>query len=158
METPASGPSADTRKLTALTSRFATETLRLRFGFKVCAIGFQFCFGWTNDAPTFADRKRNVSSFGSRQRGETRKPHEISRKNNIIRRRFAVRLRRRFPSIFGAYSLLAMIARVCPRLYLNGLVRQTFTAPNHAVFCLFVRLSCPGALPKTEGPDASVLH
>ena len=47
VETPATGPSADTRKLTALPSRFATETLRLRFGLKVGAIGFQFRFGWT---------------------------------------------------------------------------------------------------------------
>ena len=30
VETPTAGPSADTRKLTALPSRFATETLRLR--------------------------------------------------------------------------------------------------------------------------------
>ena len=47
VETPATGPSADTRKLTALPSRFAPETLRLRFGLKVSAIGFQFRFGWT---------------------------------------------------------------------------------------------------------------
>ena len=47
VEIPTAGPSADTLKLTALPSRFATETLRLRFGLKAGAIGSQVRLGWT---------------------------------------------------------------------------------------------------------------
>ena len=47
VEIPTAGPSADTLKLTALPSRFATETLRLRFGLKTGAIGSQVRLGWT---------------------------------------------------------------------------------------------------------------
>ena len=66
---------------------YATETLRLRFGLKVVAIGFQVALmGLLIGATTFADRKRIVSTCGSRQRDGTRKPHEATRKYNIVRR------------------------------------------------------------------------
>ena len=44
-------------------------------------MAFKFALvGRLIDVPTFADRNRNVSPFGSRQRGETRKSHETTRK------------------------------------------------------------------------------
>ena len=126
---------------------YATETLRLLFGLKVVAIGFQDHLDWTTC--WCADLRRPQAQRFNLRFSATRRDTKITR--NSTKKQHCSSPRHMGPTS-SSLSLLAAIAHVCPLFYMDELVRKTFAASRHAVFsCHFVRFSCPAASPRPEG-------
>ena len=126
---------------------YATETLRLPFGLKVVAIGFQVHLDWTTC--WCADLRRPQAQRFNLRFSATRRDTKISR--NFTKKQHCSSPRHMGPTS-SPLSLLATIAHVCPLFYMDELVRKTFAASRHAVFSRhFVRFSCLAGLPRTAG-------
>ena len=126
---------------------YATETLRLPFGLKVVAIGFQDHLDWTTC--WCADLRRPQAQRFNLRFSATRRDTKITR--NSTKKQHCSSPRHMGPTS-SSLSLLAAIAHVCPLFYMDELVRKTFAASRHAVFsCHFVRFSCFAGLPRTTG-------
>ena len=103
-------------------------------------------------ATTFADRKRIVSPFGSRQRGGTRKPHEISRKH-VVRDYAAIcELDPQFPTFANGHSLTNQLTHQ-PTNYSRVLpdVPRSLMCGIFVSFRVAEGLSCPDGSPSPEG-------
>ena len=126
---------------------YATETLRLPFGLKVVAIGFQVDLDWTTC--WCADLRRPQAQRFTLRVSARRRDTKITR--NFTKKQHCSSPRHMRPTS-SSLSLLATIAHVCPLFHMDELVRKTFAASRHAVFsCHFVRFSCLAGLPRTAG-------
>ena len=126
---------------------YATETLRLPFGLKVVAIGFQDHLDWTTC--WCADLRRPQAQRFNLRFSATRRDTKITR--NFTKKQHCSSPRHMGPTS-SSLSLFAAIAHVCPLFYMDELVRKTFAASRHAVFSRhFVRFSCLAGLPRTAG-------
>ena len=95
---------------------------------------------------TFAMSQRIISTFGSRQGDGTRNSHEMSRKHSVDRGR---------ESLSNEIILVHLWTNRCnhgQKRWRRRRLASCDAATSPVAFsCGFVRFSCPGALPRTEG-------